>query len=136
MTAANVRTMREICFLMMSISYRLLCGSWLRKVGIGDDRRGDGIRAAVPLQQSLMRRRKEREPREEILIVRFHAPGQTCAGVAGDDQRNQNSIDIDLVLIGTGAAAEAPPIGELGIDRGVERNDVASGTVGNRNWTT
>src|SRR5258706_7704135 len=99
MTAASVRTMREICFLMLSISYQLLCGLWLRKVRIGDDRCRHSVGTAVPLQQSLMRRSKEREPRQKVFVIRFDAPGQSGARVTGDDQRDQDRVYIYLITI-------------------------------------
>src|SRR5258708_992408 len=128
MTAASVRTMREICRLMLSISYRLFalsCRSGLRKVRVGDHRCRNGVDSAVSLQQSLMRRRNEREPRQKVLVIRFDALGQAGRWIAGNDEADQDCIHVHLMTIRCSATTEAPAIGELGIDCGIERNDIA-----------
>jgi hypothetical protein len=40
----------------------------------------------MPLQQSLMGRGEEREPRQEVLVVDFYAFGKPGRRIAGNDQ--------------------------------------------------
>src|SRR5437868_4143898 len=107
--------------------------SRLRQIRIGDGRSDDGIGSAVTLEQSLMRRREEREARQEVFVVRFDACGKSGARIARNNKADQDGIHIDLMLIGRAPAAEAASIGKLRVNGGIERNDVASGTVGDRN---
>src|SRR5207302_11493969 len=78
---------------------------WLRLSGIRDDRRHDRICAAMTLQQSLVRRREEREAWHEVLAIRFDAFGQTRARFACDHEADKDCIDVDLVLVQRGATA-------------------------------
>src|SRR5829696_8735448 len=83
---------------------------------IGDRQLGRHVGAAVTLQQPLMRERQEGEAVEEVLVVDFHAPRQSGAGIAGCDEAEQDGIDVDLMLVRRGAAAEAASVREARVD--------------------
>ena len=67
----------------------------------------------MPLKQALVRRSDEWKPREKVLVIRFHALGQSGARITGDNEADQDRIHVHLVTVGRRAAAEAPAIGEL-----------------------
>src|SRR5258707_9304788 len=86
----------------------------------------------MALQQALMGRGEEWEPRHKVLVVRFDAPGETGPRITGDDQADQDAVHIDLVPVGRGPATEAPAIGELRIDGRVDGDHVTRGAIGDR----
>src|SRR4051794_14072065 len=85
----------------------------------------DEVRAAMSLQQPLMRGREEREAREEVFVVRLDALRQTGAGIAGGDEADEHRVDVDLMFVRGGATAEATTVREGGVDGGVDRDHVA-----------
>src|SRR5689334_6990771 len=68
------------------------------------------VRSAVALQQSLVRRREEREVRVEVLVVDFHALGQSRLRMAGGDEADADRVDVAVVHVRLRTAAEAPAL--------------------------
>src|ERR1043165_5386083 len=81
-----------------------------------------------------MSRCQERESVEKVLVVDLHALGKTRARIAGHDQADEHAIDVDLMAVGRGSAAKTPAVRKGRIDGGIERDDVAGESVGDRNW--
>ena len=79
-----------------------------------------------------MGRCQEREAVEEVLVVDFDAFGEAGRRVAGDDQADQHAVHVDLMAVRRRAAAQAAAVGEARIDGRIERDDVASEAVGDR----
>ena len=97
-----------------------------------DVRHGRHVDAAVSLEQTLVRRRQEREPVEIVLVVDLDALGQAGRRVARDDQADQHAVHVHLIAVRRGAAAQAAAVREARIDGRVERDDVAGEAVGDR----
>src|SRR6187401_1798453 len=96
-------------------------------------RLGRHVDASVPLQKSLVGGCEEREAVEEVLVVDFDALRQTRARVAGDDQADEDAVDVDLVTVRRDATAKASAIRKRRIDGNVQRKHIASGPVGDWN---
>ena len=89
-----------------------------------DVRHGRNVDAAVPLEQTLVSRRQEREPVEIVLVVDFDAFGEAGSRVARHDQADQHAVHVHLIAVRRSPPAQAPAVGEARIDRRVERDDV------------
>src|SRR5262249_12588040 len=127
-TAASKKVIRITSFFMASLLI-------LARLGLGrvrDVRYGCSVGAAVPLQETLVSRSQEREPREKVLVVGLDAPGEAGGRVARDDQADQDAVHIDLMAVRRRPPAQAPAVREGRIDRGVQGDDVARRAVGDR----
>src|SRR5712691_1344876 len=121
--------MRDTSFFIDVI---LLSLAGLRLGRVRDIRYGCRVGATVALEQTLVGRSQEREPREKVLVVGLDALGEAGGRVTRDDQADQDAVHIYLMAVGRCPTAETPAVGEGRIDSVVEGDDVTRRAVGDR----